>query len=236
MTSRAYSLEIPSQYREHVLIQNRTFLTLPPELLDAVLREVGAERFDVERIEMEMALSNICADHTTNVGFLRGQPIPHQLLRIWPMTFSDEFLEPYAAQIDVPLEDLRDQIAIGNDRLQWTVGIRRGYCGWLLTNPQFLKEHEELFDEWSDQILRHGVPGMGSVVRGTTTNRDFVSTATGSMQRFLVAFENFFVRWRLEGMGAPMVPRPLGPHVPVIDMRLVTGHMEHSGTTATSAA
>ena len=45
------------------------------------------------------------------------------------------------------------------------------------------------------------------------------------------AFEEFFIRWRLEGMPAPFVPQPMGVHLPVVDLRPVLGHMRQGGTT-----
>jgi hypothetical protein len=58
-----------------------------------------------------------------------------------------------------------------------------------------------------------------------------VGHAEGELEQFVREFEEFFVRWRLDGMPAPWVPQPMGAHVPVCDLRPVLGHMRHGGTT-----
>ena len=55
--------------------------------------------------------------------------------------------------------------------------------------------------------------------------------AQGRLEQYVRAFEEFFIRWRLEGMPAPFVPQPMGPYLPVVDLRPVLGHMRQGGTT-----
>ena len=41
-----------------------------------------------------------------------------------------------------------------------------GYCGWLLTNPQFLGEHDQFFARWREMVLAYGLPRCGRLPDG----------------------------------------------------------------------
>lgn len=99
-----------------------------------------------------------------------------------------------------------------------------------MTNRAFREEHHQIFQDWADEVARHGIPNMGPVVRDAQAI-PAVQLAEEKTGRFLQDFEQFFIRWRLEGMPAPLVPQPMGVHLPVTDLRPVLGHMRQGGTT-----
>lgn len=70
-------IAVPGQYRCHPLVQNEIFFTLPRLLLEAVVGTLGKERFDAKLLDLEYALSDVCGDHASHVGFWGGPA--HQL-------------------------------------------------------------------------------------------------------------------------------------------------------------
>lgn len=222
------SVGVPQQYRGHPFLSAGPYFTIPEPLLRRVIAEVGNDRFDSGLLEMENALSRVCEDHSFQIGFWGGQPIQFQLLR--PRDLSADFLVQGLQKWGKSEEEARAILALAGQRLDWTSDVRRAYCGWLMTNHTFIDEHRQVFEERQEEVAQHGVPIMGPVTHNARATPG-VQLADARMKRFLRAFEDFFVRWRLEGMPAPFVPQPIGIHLPVTDLRPVLGHMKHGGTT-----
>ncbi len=225
------STAIPDQYRGHPLLQGMPFFTLPNALLDAVVQNVGRQRFDTDLLDMERAFSNALGESTSNVGYWRDAPVESSLLRPMAMQFSDRQIAVFAAANGLTVAAVQCSLAVGDDRLQWTVIARRGYCGWLMTNRQFLDEHAAIFGNWADEVRRRGIPAMGPVVRDVSSFPGNVMRATASTRDFIQEFEQFFIRWRLEALTAPWLPAPLALKLPVVDLSPLVGHMRHGGTT-----
>lgn len=221
---------VPPEFREHPLLSRGPYFTLPAPLLVSVVREVGKDRFDAELLDMEHVLSNVCGDHRSRVGFWGGQPIDFPLLRPGMDLTSDFLVRGTAKLLGKSPQEARALLALGEQRLNWTHEVRRGYCGWLMTNGAFVEEHWRIFESWRDEVTQHGIPRMGPVVRDASAVPG-AQLAEGRTESFLRQFEEFFIRWRLEGMPAPFVPNPMGPSLPVIDLRPVLGHMRRGGTT-----
>jgi len=178
---------------------------------------------------MEPALSDACGDHSSRIGFWRGESISFLLLRPNSDLMSDFFVQGLT-QRGKTADETRTILALAEERLDWTAKVRRGYCGWLMTNRVFLQEHRRIFQAWAEEVAYNGIPGMGPVVRDAQAVPG-AQRAEGELPAFLRDFEAFFIRWRLEGMPAPFVPRPMGVHLPVVDLRPVLGHMRQGGTT-----
>ena len=221
-------ITVPEQYRDHPLLSTAPYFTLPNKLLTRVVAEVGEDRFDPDVLKMDYELSDVLEDHSSYIGFWGGRPIGFLLLRA-QSDLASESLVRGMAQWGKSAEEARAILALGGQRLDWTADVRRAYCGWLMTNPAFLAEHWQVFETWANQVALHGVPQMGPVVRDAQAVPD-AQLAKGKMQQSIRAFEEFFIRWRLEGMPAPFVPQPMGMHLPVMDLRPVLGHMRQGGT------
>ena len=200
---------VPKRFQDHPLLRTRVYFTLPSPLLRRVVAEVGQKRFDAELLEMEQALSEVCQDHDSSIGFCRGQPISFLLLRPNNDLTDDFYVTNMAKILGKSKDEARQSLALGSQRLDWSVEVRRGYCGWLMTNRVFLDEHRQIFDDWTDEVAKHGIPTMGPVV-GDAQAIPGSQLAEGNTERFLQAFEEFFIRWRLECMPAPGLPQPRG--------------------------
>ncbi len=223
------SIGVPEQFRDHPLLSAGPYFTLPSPLLQQVLVRVGADRFDAGLLDMEDALSAVCQDHDSQVGFWRGHSIGFLLLRPKNDLANDFFIEAMAEWGKNEVQAQRI-LGLAGERLDWMADVRRGYCGWLMTNREFLDEHHHLFHKWENEVTEHGIPRMGPVVRDAKAVPGS-QVAKGSTERFVRAFEDFFIRWRLEGMPATFLPQPMGTHLPVVDLRPVLGHMRQGGTT-----
>lgn len=222
-------LGVPLRFHGHRLLGNAPYFTLPRKLLTQVVAEVGESRFEADIIELECALSDICGDHSSYIGFWNYQPINFQLLRPKNDLVNDVFVRGMS-KFGKSEAEARSTLAIGQQRLRWAHEVCRGYCGWLMTNPAFLDEHNVITQRWTHQISQNGIPHMGAVMADRRSTPD-VQIAEGEMRQFLQAFEDFFVRWRLDGMPSPLLPQPMGIHLPVTNLRPVLGHMRQGGTT-----
>ncbi len=204
-------IAVPEAYRSHPLIHERLFFTLPGPLLNAIVRKIGEERFDAELLQMEYALSDICGDHTQFVGFWGCQLIGYPLLRLPSSVLPRGQLLEAAAAWGMTPEHIENAFKLGQATLDWNATVSRGYLGWLSTSPTFLREHLELFTTWETQIAKSGVLQLGPLVPEGTMPPGTQCLTDKSAQKFGKAFEDFYVRWRLNGLAAPYLPVPLTP-------------------------
>ena len=139
---------VPPQFRGHPLLNAGPYFTLPGQLLRRVVAEVGGDRFDAELLEMERVLSEACGDHASRIGFWGGQPINFLLLRSNDNLTSDFFVQGMS-EWGKTADQARAILGLLRQRLDWSVDVRRGYCGWLMTNRAFLAEHRQVFQDWA---------------------------------------------------------------------------------------
>ena len=114
---------------------------------------------------MEHALSDECGNHDLRIGFWRGRLIDFPLLRPKNDHIGDFFVSGMTEMVGRTEEEDLTTLELAPERLDWTGVVRRGYCGWLMTNRNFPDEHCELLQTCSDDEAHHGTPNMGLVVR-----------------------------------------------------------------------
>ena len=205
-------IAVPEEYRVHQLVHNRLFFTLPPPLLKVIVGKVGKDGFDAALLELEYALADQCGDHTQHVGFWKGQAICYgMILPLVPLSLSEEQLQELAIYAKKTPEQVLDTLETGQRGLAWNASVSRGYLGWLLTSPTFLQEHDDLFTKWERQIWKSGVLQLGPLVPEGVTPPGTRRESSETVQNFAKAFEDFYIRWRLNGLVAPYLPTPLTP-------------------------
>ena len=91
------------------------------------------------------------------------------------------------------------------------LNVTRGYAGWLLTNREFLDEHDAIFSKWSVMVQRWGLNNLGIFLPKGYLSQGLDPTEDPKWPAYSKEFENFFIRWRLQGMAAPYLPIPLQP-------------------------
>src|SRR4051794_40554678 len=142
---RIRSTVVPAEYRGHPLVQGRIFFTLPRQLLANLAAELGNEGFDPNVQELELELSQICDDHTQRVGFRSDAPIVYGYLRRSPLTavrHDENTLQELGW--DMTLAEVNSSLKLAESRSRKYFQVSQGYAGWLMTNPTFVDEHDNL--------------------------------------------------------------------------------------------
>ena len=205
-------LSVPDDDRQHSLVAGRHFYTLPHDVIDAVVAALGADRFDADLLAMERRLSAICGDHTCNVGFWQDVAIAYRKVRPLPLpSFSDEQVRDVGqnpAAVSHALRIYKERDVVPLDRFS------RGYCGWLMTNRQFLDEHDALLTRHAETVRRWGTRHSATflpaayrvtLIPGTDPNHDPL------WPKFVHDCDQFLLRWRLSGLAGPCLPIPAEP-------------------------
>jgi hypothetical protein len=202
---------------DHPLTRGQFYYTLPGDLLEPALVAMGRKNsavMDADVVGLDRRMSQLSGDHTWVVGFWNRTPIHHDALRERPLpstipidqeTVNDLGWELQAAQVQLALE-LTDKPYV---RIQRS---RRAYCGWLLSNLQFIQEHDTFWNEWQPAIQRFGIPLMGPAVT-QPRERTNVHRARGRLRDLLEALEAFLRRWDLAQLVGPRLPLPLSPQI-----------------------
>lgn len=206
------NLSVPLKYQEHELLAGRIFFTLPEDVIDAVVAELGSECFDSDLLTMEKELSAICGNHSAIVGFWRCLPVSYAELRPLPApSFSDELVRSAGlrpAAVNHALQVFRERDIAPLERFS------RGYCGWLMTNRDFLDEHDTLLTRFRDVVSRWGTHPVATFLPTTTQSHliaDDDLEDDPQWPTFVEECNRMFVRWRLRGLAALYLPMPSKP-------------------------
>jgi hypothetical protein len=204
------NLTAPSRFLHHPLVENCYFFTLPRPLWDDVFGRLGEERFGSDTVEMEWTLSGIVGDHSTRAGFWKGRAFSYDLLQPKPK-WRPSAEGARSVRWEVNQATLDEGMRHLEERSERFVKVTRAYAGWLLTNRQFLDEHDALFTEWSEVVQRWGLDRLGILLprEGFLPGDD--PTADPRWPDYSAAFDEFFTRWRLQKLAAPYLPVPLQP-------------------------
>ena len=191
-----------NQHPDH---DHRPVCALPRKLWSILREKLGADRFDAQLLKADEQLSSECGDMTRKIGRWGDIDIRFGLLRLSTVAISDDeakLLERTNAQAS-------HLQRIFNERIGRFWMQSRSYLGWLLSNRQFINEHDGLVNEWGSEIRKWRFPNRGVLAVPDTQIRDAIHEIR--IQQFDAAFEKFFIRWRLQGLVAPYVPVPLSP-------------------------
>jgi len=208
--SDCVSTTIPTEFASHELVDGKFFYTIPEQMLNSVVngvghaRGVGAENFDADLIRLELALGEICGDHSLRVGFHFGQPLLSMRLHPVPIVIAEDQKE--AAGDLTGHASLEDKVKFINERIGRPVAQARAYLGWLLTNQDFLAERDEFCHSARKQIRAAGFPGAVQVpLPGTVGRQRRVNDPRNWTHRFRKLCE----KWRLQTFIGPWLPEPL---------------------------
>jgi hypothetical protein len=150
---------VPARFLHHPLVEGRYLFALPRPLWDSVYSKIGQDAFDPEAVELELKLSDMCGDASFNVGLWQGRVLAYNLLRESPLDLSSAecaaILKKSKAQLDFLARAYEDRVKVFHR-------ITRAYVGWLLTNSDFLDEHDALLSEWSQMVQRWGLNRLGT--------------------------------------------------------------------------
>ena len=173
---------------------------------------LGGDRFDVDLLAMERELSSMCESHACRVGFWQDVAIPYGELRSDQAgVFSDQSIRELGiepAVMNNAMRAYRERDVAPLER------FTMGYCGWLMSNQQFLDEHDVLLANHVETVRRWGTHRAASflpasyrarLIPGTDPNDD------PSWKEFIDDCNQFLLRWRLAGLAGPYLPVPSKP-------------------------
>ena len=108
---------------------------------------------DASVLELERTLSGICGDHASCAGLWQGRAFRYHLLRS-PPPFRPSAVDAQTVRWNISQVELDRAMRHLGERIAKFRRIARAYAGWLLTNLDFLTEHDALFAKWSDMVRR----------------------------------------------------------------------------------
>ncbi|TWT59703.1 hypothetical protein [Rubinisphaera italica] len=165
----------------------------PIELLNMICQEIGEENFDTNVLVRERKLSQ----NTQYIGFWRGMPLSYPLLKPYQDIVLDQFAADVLKQSEADCQSLED---VANDRLRKFNLTMRAYCGWLLMNEEFLKDHDRWLNQNGENILKFGIPCF---VQNTAQDRTLEES-----EEWVREYQSFCQKWRLQSLAAPRLPVP----------------------------
>lgn len=212
------STAIPEKWAlDELLKDGRLYFCIPVVLWDEVLKEVGQSRFSDCDTEREKDVAAAVGHPDRFVGVWKGASIPYRYLHPHRPLILTKHAEIVLGKTTSELASLEE---VGTRNLSTFEIPTRAYLGWLLSNPTFINEHNQLTEEFAHELGSHGFPQplQGSNARFQTA---------GSSSSWVARFRDFYDCWRLQSLAAPYLPAPLEPLVP--DYRRY-----HSGTVSAS--
>jgi hypothetical protein len=207
----------PPAFAAHPLVRGRLFYTLTLPLLDAIEHWLGRGVLDADLLRLERTLADACGVKDGQVGFWDGWPIYHPYLE--PAPALNEMIEslPQGWQGDPGWQGMswvenRATLKDADQRTAWNAQVSRGYCGWLLTNPLFVREHDDFFARWLDMIRpRASMPYSDQRAQWVAQE----------VKPCVDAHLELCRRWQLTRLAGPYLPVPLGPQLPVTNLSLM---------------
>jgi len=200
------NLTAPHRILQNELVRDRYFYTLPGNLWDEVVQQVGEGVFDPEAARLEDELGSICGDHSANAGLWRGCAFAYSQLHR-PAPFS---ISAAAAGWGLNQAEIDNRLRVLAERGAGIAGSTRGYLGWLSLQRRFVEEHDDLLRAHVSVVTRWGTAAFGLPVPPV----GFDQASSAEQAAFRAAdepFVDFFCRWRLQGLAAPYLPVPLQP-------------------------
>ena len=101
----------------------------------------------------------------------------------------------------------------------------RGYAGWLVLDPEFRQQRDELAAGWADFAQREHLPLRASVAVPSASPARIAQPAVSEFQAKL---DKFLLHWGLAGMATWDLPEPQGPLIPAL-MKPDSPAMPHHG-------
>jgi hypothetical protein len=188
-------------------LSGEILIAIPPSLLEAISAEkrLASAREDISAIESQLTAS--CSTH--HIGVWHGRTIssPTLLPNLPFPTITSEIAK--AMGWDENEAKLAHQTRLAAPRAAHFSQVARGFAGWLLTNRQFLEEHDALFRRWREQIRDRATRNQWNLLAELGMTR--ATEADTADNEFDAEVVKFLVRWRLHKMSGPELPEPLRP-------------------------
>lgn len=201
-------LQVPKSWKNEALLEQDVYYIIPSLLWESVVQNIGGERFTDKDQRREREIAEAARDDSGNVAIRNDAFVNYRdLLPMQPV-----MLDASAAAILGKTPAQARQLArAATKRLAETDGPRRAYLGWLLTNPQFLKEHEDLHRQFDNHLESQGYP------QPRQSSRQLPEELIVENKPWIGGCREFYVRWRLQSLTLPHLPVPLPFQIPVME-------------------
>ncbi len=187
--------------------------SLPPTLLTKFEDEHVHERIPVDAWCATKAFADRC-EKDRSVGEWQRQPIRYDLLQR-PHSVSNIFEaipEEWRKRPDwessgwAAIAKQKDYLSEQFDKQHGEVRLQRAaYAGWLVTNKQFIEEHDSFFVRHQATIKTHGLPILDNLP-ATVSAIEGSKPARGKIAALASDYTQFLGRWGLSRMAAPYLP------------------------------
>ncbi|MDB5356908.1 MAG: hypothetical protein JWN24_3361 [Phycisphaerales bacterium] len=164
-------------------------------------------------------MSALAGPPSSCAGFFQGRPVlyPHLLAEAPPpddvLSWLPEEWRMWPGWREIWDRKVSSLESLGS-RLSRLHTNSRGYCGWLLTNSQFLEEHDALFEKWAEQIRTYDLPKIAPL--GAEVLLQDTSEPAPQCRDYANAFFRFLERWQLGDLAGPYLPEPVQFQFPVL--------------------
>jgi len=204
---------------------------IPHDLLCRLDDEFKGVGFVPQKLEAEFAFTASLHAHADWIGLRRwfgardDLPITYNYLprETFGHRQRDEELggfdlATYASLCpDADLVRIEYQLKNAKARTKRLWGIAQAYGGWLMTNPEFLAEHDRLIADFHVEIETWGFPQHAQQVLPGTVPSD-CEQINDRINAYGNACDTFFLKWRLLTLAGPGLPVPLQPGMPIPPM------------------
>lgn len=206
LVASQFPIHLPDAVRDVVASlpsRHGCLYALPKRLWNDLVDQVGRRAFTPREIANEDDLAKFLSRNPFYPGFCNGQPIfngllarPHHLLATeigmaWGRRPAGS--PPRAAMF-----------------IEYIVRAARAYAGWLMTNRQFVEEHDALLQKWSPTLAVQGYECVDSLKNDAAANTP-KNNAGVNGEPCRRALQRFLARWQLRALSAPQLPLPLHP-------------------------
>lgn len=208
-------MSLSSALRDAPRVRGQWHYTLPTSIWNGLVREIDPSQFETDEFNFARILAVEAESVPGCVGFRDGIPIIDELLRPIPRLdmsstmVSDYFREFQAAGFRADGID-----AVIRHRSELFHGPRRGYLGWLWTNPAFLSEWRTLSGEMNiaDAHVHPPIPLSSGAIKSLKSESDVRRASRDDPVS--EAVRAFCHRWRLSQIVGPATVYPMGTQFP----------------------
>lgn len=175
-------------------------IAIPEELLVLVVDEFGEKRLG-ESAVVAARRRNIIAANMGAIGFWNRYPILYPYIE---PPKSSGFPGMTGEMFNRTDNEIHRIVATLEQRLNKIAEFVQGYAGWLMSNPQFRSEQQQLLQEFRSEIVTTGFP----------TRRTLCGGVPSANPAYHERCQAHFERWILDGVAGPDYPIPVSPQFP----------------------
>jgi hypothetical protein len=190
--------------RTAAAVGDQYFYVLPWPLIESIESRIAPSPFADAVGIREKELSQQChleysAGFRNAANISYSQLLPQRPLPIPPQEHVEQLgWNMNAARVSLNLTRINKLLAHRDN-------VARGYVGWLLSNPEFIQEHDDVVAAWAQSVTQSAKVPPALLDLTTSPSPRAAAQKDNSKSR------NFLLRWRLVKLAGPELPVPMLP-------------------------